>query len=422
MLSVEIIKRARTNKNGSHPLQLKLTLNRRSSRLNIGVNIESRYWNDETQSLKKNHPDYRVIQTTIADKISQANKVALLLETELPDFTLAMLKVRLTGKKSYKQTFFSQADEFFETLILAGKVNRAQGEKPALNHFKNFVNGRDLAFEDVTFTLLTKFIAYLEGLGTVGPRSIMNYLAMLRSIYSNGIHAGHVKQSAYPFGKGEKKIKIKYPVSLKIGLDAWEVEAIEKLDLQTGSFIDHARNVWLFSFYFAGMRVSDVLMLKWSELLGDRLHYTMGKNNKPVSVIIPPKAKLILNHYAQMKCLKTNLVFPDMRDAPSLTDRRLFKPIIKNRNKKLNKYLKQVAALLEIQKPLTMHIARHSFGNIAGDKIPLLTLQKLYRHSSITTTVNYQRAFMNKSSDDALLSVVNFTSHRSKKNKFVRVS
>lgn len=216
MLSVEIIKRARANKNGTHPLQLKLTLNRRSSRLNIGVSIEARYWDDQTQRLKKNHPDYRIIQTTISDKISQANKVALLLEAEQSDFTLEMLKVRLTHKKSYKQTFFSQADDFFETLILAGKVNRAQGEKPALNHFRTFVNGRDLAFEDVTFTLLTKFIAYLEGLGTVGPRSLMNYLATLRSIYSHGINAGHVKKSAYPFGKGEKKIKIKYPESLKL--------------------------------------------------------------------------------------------------------------------------------------------------------------------------------------------------------------
>ena len=68
-----------------------------------------------------------------------------------------------------------------------------------------------------------------------------------------------------------------------------------------------------------------------------------------------------------------------------------------------------------------MHIARHSFGNIAGDKIPLLTLQKLYRHSSITTTVNYQRAFMNNSSDDALLAVVNFTSNRFK-NKALHIA
>jgi hypothetical protein len=35
-------------------------------------------------------------------------------------------------------------------------------------------------------------------------------------------------------------------------------------------------------------------------------------------------------------------------------------------------------------------------------------LQKLYRHSSIATTVNYQRNFINEETDDALDSVINF--------------
>jgi len=55
-----------------------------------------------------------------------------------------------------------------------------------------------------------------------------------------------------------------------------------------------------------------------------------------------------------------------------------------------------------------MHIARHSFGNISGDKIPIQMLQKLYRHSSVTTTIRYQTNFMHKDADDALDKVINF--------------
>ncbi len=55
-----------------------------------------------------------------------------------------------------------------------------------------------------------------------------------------------------------------------------------------------------------------------------------------------------------------------------------------------------------------MHIARHSFGNIAGDQIPIQMLQKLYRYSSITTTMGYQASFVNKETDKALDKVVNF--------------
>tara|TARA_B100000408_G_C10174518_1_gene172041 strand:- start:390 stop:593 length:204 start_codon:yes stop_codon:yes gene_type:complete len=67
-----------------------------------------------------------------------------------------------------------------------------------------------------------------------------------------------------------------------------------------------------------------------------------------------------------------------------------------------------VASKLEIKKKMSMHIARHSFGNISGDKIPIQMLQKLYRHSSVTTTINYQANFIHKEADEALDSVINF--------------
>ena len=77
-------------------------------------------------------------------------------------------------------------------------------------------------------------------------------------------------------------------------------------------------------------------------------------------------------------------------------------------NKKLNINLKAIALKAGIKKKLTMHIARHSFGNIARDNIHPLMLQKLYRHSDLKTTINYQANFIHTEADDALESVINF--------------
>lgn len=55
-----------------------------------------------------------------------------------------------------------------------------------------------------------------------------------------------------------------------------------------------------------------------------------------------------------------------------------------------------------------MHIARHTFGNLSGDRIPIQLLQKLYRHTSITTTIGYQSNFINQDTDEALNSVIQF--------------
>jgi site-specific recombinase XerD len=73
-----------------------------------------------------------------------------------------------------------------------------------------------------------------------------------------------------------------------------------------------------------------------------------------------------------------------------------------------NRHLKNIAKLAGIEKNLSCHIARHSFASIAGNSVNIQILQKLYRHSSITTTINYQANFVHKDFDEALDSVVNF--------------
>ena len=49
-----------------------------------------------------------------------------------------------------------------------------------------------------------------------------------------------------------------------------------------------------------------------------------------------------------------------------------------------------------------MPISRHTFGQIAGDKTAPQLLQKLYRHSDLKTTIDYQSNFINKDVDAAL--------------------
>ncbi len=52
-----------------------------------------------------------------------------------------------------------------------------------------------------------------------------------------------------------------------------------------------------------------------------------------------------------------------------------------------------------------MHISRHTFGQIAGDKIPPQVLQKLYRHTDLKTTLGYQANFIYTDVDAALNNV-----------------
>jgi len=227
----------------------------------------------------------------------------------------------------------------------------------------------------------------------------------IRNLYNRAIDENLANKNSYPFGNGKGKIRIKIPESVKVGLSRLEIEKIEDLELTLLNHLDHARNIWLFSYYLAGMRIADVLKIKWTDIRDGRLYYRMGKNNKVLSLKIIDKAQAILDKYKPSN-EKIIYVFPELVGVDP-KDIKLVLLKIRNANHKLNKNLKKIAVICEINKSLSMHIARHSFGNIASDQIHPKKLQKLYRHSNLKTTINYQANFIHQDVDDALEQVLN---------------
>jgi integrase len=133
----------------------------------------------------------------------------------------------------------------------------------------------------------------------------------------------------------------------------------------------------------------------------------MHKNSKLLSLKIPEKVLQILDQYRNDKKSDDDFVFPDLKKA-NLSNAKDVYNKSRTATKKFNDNLKSICKKAKINKKVTMHIARHSFGNIAGDAIHPLMLQKLYRHSDLKTTLNYQANFIHKDADDALDRVINF--------------
>lgn len=161
-------------------------------------------------------------------------------------------------------------------------------------------------------------------------------------------------------------------------------------------------------FILAGIRIADVLKIRWCNIYDNRIHYTMSKNSKLVSLQLPDKIHTILNDYINDKRDDNDYIFPDLKVVNQDDKKSLF-DTSKRANRVLNSHLINIAKKAGIKKKLSMHIARHSFGNIAGDRIPIQMLQKLYRHSSVTTTIMYQSNFMTQETDEALNRVLDFS-------------
>ena len=390
------------NKEGALPLTLRITKDRKTSFIYLGYAIKEKDWDDTAQRVKKSHLNHARLNNFIIKKLAEANDSALELETSKTSVSVKAVKNKI--KPTAGSTFFAQAEAYLTRLQKAGKYNQYTADKPRVKHFKEFIGG-DTAFQDITPTMLERFKGYVRSTLKLSERSAMNHLVMVRSVFSQAIKDNMVDPKHYPFGKG--KVKIKFPDSIKIGLTPEEVKAIEDVEL-SDPVQNHARNLWLFSFYFAGMRVSDVLRIRWSDIQDMRLHYAMGKNNKGGSLKLPEKAVKIINQYKSHKKNKDDLIFPDLKEC-NFENKFATQRTIAFKTSAIDKCLRTyVAPEAKIDKNLTMHIARHTFGNISGEKIPIQMLQKLYRHSSITTTIGYQQNFIHKDADDALDSVLSF--------------
>lgn len=402
MSSVQIVLRKKQSKDNTYPLAVRITKDRKSTFIYIGQYIKETEWDDAKRSVRKSHPNSARINNFLLKKLSEANDKLLQLETD-GKVAVSSKAVKKELSPTAAKTFFTQAAIYLDNLKKSRKYNMVTSETPRIKHFREFLKGEDISFQDITIILLKRFQAYLKGTRKVSDRTITNHLLVIRTIFNQAIKSGIATEKSYPFGKN--KIPIKFPDSIKLGLTSDEVASLETLDLPLGSQLNHARNIWLFAFYFAGMRVSDVLRLKWTDFQDQRLHYAMGKNAKTGSLKISEKATRILAQYKREQ-VKHDLVFPELEVLDDLNDAYEVQRKISYAVKKLDKYLKKVAATAEIEKKLTMHIARHTFGNISGDKISIQMLQKLYRHSSITTTIGYQANFIHRDADDALDSVI----------------
>jgi site-specific recombinase XerD len=400
MATVKIVLRTKKNKDGTCPLALRITKDRKTSFIHLGYHLKSDDWDADKGRVKKTVPNSTRLNNLILKKLAETTDTALELEAQKTDVSSHAVKHRV--KPPVANTFFNQAQQYLDDMKATGKYNQYTADKPRINRFKDFA-GKDLAFSDVTVTLLERFKVYLRGSFDISERTVVNHLAAIRSVFGKAIREGIVERKNSPFGA--EKIQIKFPDSLKVGLGMEDVKRLEDVTLND-PFQNHCRNLWLFSFYFAGMRVSDVLRLRWSDFRNDRLHYSMGKNTKGGSLKTHEKALAIIAQYEAHKSAD-DLVFPDLKTLPDLDDKFIVQRRIAFTTSRVDKCLRNhIAPAAGISHKLTMHISRHTFAALAADKVPIQVLQALYRHSNIQTTLGYMGSFNTQKGDDALDAII----------------
>lgn len=244
--------------------------------------------------------------------------------------------------------------------------------------------------------------------------SIARHLIIFRAILKQAEIDKHIIPANNPFlSYKPKEIRTR-----KEKLSEEEIHAIEGLKLAQNSALWHCRNYFLFSFYCAGIRAGDFIILKWNNITPEgRLEYTTGKTSKILSIKLFDKAKEILNFYRKEGQNPNEYIFPlidnsapfaiantaEERESLPLELKRKMANAIDSKLAIINSNLKEIAKLAEINKPLSFHIARHSFANIARQKKEsLYDIKNSLGHSSVQVTERYVSGFDYESQDKSM--------------------
>jgi len=204
-----------------------------------------------------------------------------------------------------------------------------------------------------------------------------------------------------PFEKNPfNRIKLKGQATKQTFLLDDELEKLEKLELTKDSQLDHHRNLYIFSAYACGIRIADLLMMRWRNVFGDRLYFQIRKNKECLGIKMPPKALEILEYYrslAQKKNCQTVLnpdafIFPFLRITPEETDRRKIHNAISSATAYTNKDLKKLRVRAGLNKHISFHTARHSWAVRALQKgMRIEYVSRLMGHASVKNTEMYAK-------------------------------
>jgi integrase len=380
-------------------LLLRITHKRNSVRLKLLYSINPIHFNAKGKNFKyirSSHPDHMKINNYLQDKIAQAKEAVALLEKEGKNITLQAIRDRINKPKS--SDLFVFAEGFKNDLLKHGSAGNYKKYRTIVNSLKSFVNKDELFFNEINLDFLARYQSYLKEIGNT-QTTIHGYVGRIRSLFNKAIRAGVLDMGSTPF----TNYKIKQGKVTKDRLNIEEIEKIENLKLESGSLIWHVKNIFLFSFYNAGIRISDILLMRWDNIINGRLSYKMFKTTKSHSLILLEKPLAILELY---KGKSETYIFPFLSEKYDYSDAMFLHDQIVAKTALINKYLKDLAKKAGISKKITTHTARHSFADIARQKTDnLYNLSKTLGHSSIKVTEAYLASFDEKAVDDTLDSV-----------------
>jgi site-specific recombinase XerD len=383
-----IIRENRTNKRGECVIYLRITCNRKKKYHNTGTRIEPKYLRDNPSPgywIKKSHPNYQTINEDLDLIIEDAKKAARMLRREDKE-SAENIKARLVGAS--KDDFFAFAYDHVDQLEKDDQFYLRKQTKATLSKLAEFNGSENLSFTEINTPFLEKFQRWMHKEKSNKGSTIRKNMGDMKRLLKLARKQHLIYRQ--PFEDFEY-LEINDP-GYKTKLSYNQIQKIEALDYPEGSTVWHARNAFILSFYFCGMRFGDLASLRWKNVKDGILNYRMGKTDTEIKVNIREQAQTFLDMYRTDQDDSEDFIFP-FCEGLSKRDRNNPNEIrrkVSSWNANINQYLDDVAEDAKIDEDISMHVARHSFAQHGVSKgLSKYKMQMLLGHASVKTTERY---------------------------------
>ncbi|HWD90317.1 MAG TPA: site-specific integrase [Mucilaginibacter sp.] len=215
---------------------------------------------------------------------------------------------------------------------------------------------------DVNYRFLESFEYWLRNVRKNKDTSISVKMRNLQRVMNLAIEDKLIKQEDYPFGEKRYSVNRRLDHSTKkIAIRTDKIGRLKALEVDPGTGLHFAQQLFLFSYYCRGMNFIDMMFLKWTDLPDDTIHYVRRKTRGKFDIPINRHTSAILEYFKHNNTNVGGYVFPILDDRIHVTSKQKYTKK-KSALKKVNYNLKLIAKMIgEPTLKLTTNVGRHSY-------------------------------------------------------------
>lgn len=395
MASVTIVVRKdKLNTKGDAPIHFRIIKNRKASYIASGIMIPPHQWDEKKNKVKSTYRNSARLNSYLSNKFTEIQDTVLHHETQSKSLTSKSLKEKVFGKRP--SDFFAFSDSIVEQYRKEGRIGTYDKNRSVISKLKEY--RPSLTFYDITPDFLMKYEQYLRIEHGNMTNTVHKDMKFIRKVFNDAIRADVIELDASPF----RKYKLKEERTHRDYLTEDELTRIEECNINPGTRLALHRDMFIFASCTGGLRVSDVLQLRWANFDGSHFNIVIAKTGVQVSIKVPNKGLDIIGRYRKENSGKDDFIFPMLRQTLNMNDPVAVDAAITSATTQINSNLKTLAEMVKVEKRLSFHISRHSFAVMALKKgITIDKVSKLLAHSNIRETQIYAKV-VNEELDKAM--------------------